>query len=113
MAQIHFEADVESILVALDLLGERRTPQHGDSVNLPDGGILRFGNIKEYRDLGALTNIEFWIELTTKAAIAGAVAYLINKLRGKTRSLRIERTEVQLDEGEITRIINEKIEIEE
>jgi hypothetical protein len=50
------------------------------------------------------------IEVGSMTAAQLAASWLYDKLKGRTTKLTIERTEVRMEKGEITRIIREKFE---
>jgi len=55
------------------------------------------------------------IILTLSGGVTSSVigAWIYDKIKGRARKIRIERQEVELQEGQITKIIQEKIDIEE
>jgi hypothetical protein len=96
--------------LALDLCGSMRA---GEKLQIADGATLTYEGTIERRAFGMPAEVTFALTLAANVP-AGVVAnWLYAKLRGKAKRLRIDRTEIEVNEGEIRRILREKIEVED
>ena len=70
------------------------------------GGFVR----KDFGGAGLVT-----VVLTLGTGIVGSVVanWLYDRLKGRAKRIRIERQEIEVDKGEITKLIQERIEIED
>ena len=109
-----FEIDTHDFFLARDLMETSSpSPLVGQKRTLPGGATVTFEGIIERRALDFPSTIQLVVSFG-KGVLAGVVAsWLYNKIKGRASTLRIDRTEVEIEEGEIKRIIKEKIQIED
>jgi hypothetical protein len=99
-----------------DLLdGDSAAP--GDQVEVAPGIRLIYTTAEETKGLDLPWTYHFVIELaggiTSGAAIAGWIYSRLSQKRGKIRRIEVNERECELDQGQITRIIDRKITIEQ
>jgi hypothetical protein len=113
------KADVLSIEVEIethdrqlewDLLGKPAVIREGVSNTFPDGSTLTWqpGALRKMH--GAPQFIRFVLSCGKDVIVGVLSGYLYDKLKGRATVLRVDRQEIQIDKGEITRIITEHIE---
>ncbi len=108
--QLQIEIDTEDRKLGFDLMGTPDSLSAGSEVKVPGNALLAFEGIIGRKAFGFPGTLEFIMTFTTGVS-AGVVAnWLYEKLKGRTSRIRIDRTEVQLNKGEIERIIVERIE---
>jgi hypothetical protein len=84
-----------------------------DPGNLPEGVRLEYQHSIGYKDLDIPNTIVFVLSLPSGIVSVGTItAWLHRKLKGRATKLTIDRTEVEIEEGEIKRVLQEKIEIQ-
>jgi hypothetical protein len=93
-----------------ELMNHPASLQEGVAYTLPDGSTLLWqpGPMRKAHGLPAIFHFILVYARDVSAGVLGA--YLYDKLKGKATALLIDRQEVQIDKGEITRIITEHIE---
>ena len=95
-----------------ELLGKSSVSLN-DEVQVSDQIILRFNGIDFQKAVGLPEIINLILALGSVKAIEVASKWLHDKLKGKKiEKLVIEKTEVEIDQGEIKRVIEEKLKIE-
>jgi hypothetical protein len=93
-----------------DLMSNPSALQQGVEVILPDGSKLAW-QPGELRKGFGLPKILHYLLVYGRDVSAGVLgSYLYEKLKGRATVLRVDRQEIQIEEGEITRIITEHIE---
>jgi hypothetical protein len=93
-----------------DLMGNPASLQQGVELTLPDGSKLTWqpGPMRKAFGLPAILH---YILVYGRDVSAGALgSYFYEKLKGRATVLRVDREEIQIEKGEITRIITEHIE---
>lgn len=91
--------------------GKRKEIQISDQVKLKYKGT----ELLEAYDYPEIVKLIFYVAVATltKASVEEAVKWLFEKLKGKKiEKLIIERTEVELDQGKIKKVIEEKLKAE-
>lgn len=82
----------------------------GQQKDLPGGAVVTWKGQIERKAIGSPTTITLLLSFGTGVASGLVASWLYDKLKGRASTLRIERTVIQINEGEITRIITERIE---
>lgn len=109
---MQLEIETRDIGVAFDIL---RTPGRlasGSSVSAPGGATLTFGGLIERRALDVPSVLQFIVDCSTDIEIGLLAGWLYEKVKGRATRLRINRVEIQVEEGEIKRVLSEQIEYE-
>jgi predicted DNA-binding transcriptional regulator AlpA len=109
---LEFTLEVDTVaatLVRHELFGGART------ATLPGGAVLELRDHIEQRDAQAIGFLELALSLASGVASSLVASWLYEKLSKRTPPLRlrINRTEVRFDKGEIERVIREQIELHE
>ncbi len=85
----------------------------GDKIQIADNITLNYEGTYCRRTIGFPEIANFALTFSSGVASGVAATWLYDKLKGqKVEKLVIERTEVEINEGEIKRIIEEKTKIE-
>jgi hypothetical protein len=107
--EIVIETDDTSI--SADLMGVNTLSAGKTKVQLPGGASLIWQGESFGKATGFENAILFTLEFASSVRASLVAAWLYDKLKNrKVRRLRINRTEVTLDKGEITRVLREEIE---
>lgn len=109
---MQLEIDIRDIRVAFDILGTpgRLTP--GSQVNAPGGATLTFEGLVERRALDIPSVLQFVVDCSVNVELGLLAAWLYDKVKGRASRVRINRVEVEIDEGEIKRVLLEQIDRE-
>jgi hypothetical protein len=79
----------------------------------PDGVTVSFGPIIERRDFGTQDLITISIGFVAGIPSSMVAAWLYDKLKGqKTTKIRIHRTEIDCDNGDLKRMVEETISVD-
>lgn len=107
---MNFDIRIEThdTLLVYDLL-EKDTANKGDVISIGDGASLRYRGTLIQLQEGIPEVIGFILTIAKDIGVGIVSAWLYDKLKNKKATLRIDRTVVEIDKGEITRIIREKI----
>jgi len=105
---IDVEIQTNDGFLVFEMLGKSRA-ESGDVVPIGDGASLKYNGTLIQLQEGIPETIVFILNLTTDIGIGIVSAWLYDKLKNKKATLRIDRTIVEIDKGEISRIIHEKI----
>jgi len=104
------EIETHDKQLEFDLMGNPASLQEGVEIILPDGSKLVWQTGPMRKAFG-LPKIFHYILVYGRDVSAGVLgSYLDEKLKGRATTLRIDRQEIQIEKGEITRIITEHIE---
>jgi hypothetical protein len=105
MKQLAMAIETSDINLAYDLQKQTEFP----------GGFTVVSNEHWFGKSGpeASRIIEFVIAFSAEASAALFVAWLLNKLKGHRAQVTINRREVTLEEGEIVKVLEEEIRIDE
>jgi len=116
MIVMNIEIEIQTLDKGLifDLLG-KSTPSRHEEVQILEGVSLRYDGsripIRKGADFPEIAKFVLTWVLSIPASMIAA--WLYGKLKGKEKTkLIIEKREVEIDQGEIKRIIEEKIRIE-
>lgn len=115
--EVKIEIETFNKQLDFDLFETKERLARGMEIKIADGISARFEGTEFHLAIGFPDLVHFTITIGKDLAIGVASgiisAWLYNKLKGrKVEKLRIERTEVNIDKGEIKRILMEKIEEE-
>jgi len=82
----------------------------GDTYTLSDGVALewRGGEIRKAFSFPQIFHL--LLQVADGVGVAIAAAYLYDKLKGRNVKLRIDRLEVEIEEGTIKKVLTERIE---
>jgi hypothetical protein len=102
-------------LLSADLLGRPKRMTAGETTaTTPGGAVVRWHGQRGTRAFDAPAIITLALELTREVAIALLSSWLYDKLKGgRARRLIVDRVEVQITEGEIRRVLLERMESQE
>jgi|SRR6185312_3089144 len=107
------EVDSSDRRLAFDLFGNPTSLGPGAATDLPFGGTLRLQEWRFRKAFGASETLELLLSFGTGVSSSLVANWLWEKFKGKVTNLRINRTEVHFEQGEIQRVISEQIEIEQ
>lgn len=105
---IDIEIETNDGSLVFDLLGKSRA-ESGDVISIGDGASIKYENSLIQFGEGIPETLIFVLNIAKDIGIALASAWIYDKLKNKKATLRIDRTIVEIDKGEINRIIHEKI----
>lgn len=78
-------------------------------IAIPGGAKIISKGLKLKKAFGFPQTIELILSFGTGVASGLVASWIFQKLKGRTTSFRIDRTEVKINKGEIEKIIIEKI----
>lgn len=110
---MQLEIDVRDIRVAFDILGTPGRLTSGSRVNAPGGAILTFGGMVERRALDVPGVLQFVVDCSVNVDLGLLAAWLYDNVKGRASRVRINRVEIEIDEGEIKRVLLEQIDHEQ
>ena len=85
----------------------------GAAVTGPGGAVLKLESMETRRSLDAGVVVQLLLTFAATVSANVLAAWLHDKLKSaRARRMWIDRTEIELDQGEIERIVREKIEYE-
>lgn len=105
--EIQVTIETHDNMLLFEMLEVRKTTQGMEKEVDPELKV-RWDSTYIRKALGLPEIIRLTLKIGSDIAIGVAAAWLYDKLKGKATKLEIERTEVQIDKGEITRILTEK-----
>lgn len=110
---MQLEIETRDRQLAYEILGTPNEVSSGSFVSVPGGGRLTFEYLTAYKALDIPETLHFIVDVTTNLEVGLLSAWLYEKVRGRTTRIHINRIEVQVEEGEIKRVLLEQIEREE
>ena len=105
------EFDTTDKQLAFDLFGNPKSLGPGASVALPFGGTLQLQEWRFRKAVGASETLELLISFGVGVSSSLVANWLWAKLKGRATTLRINRVEVHMQEGEIQRVVSESVEV--
>jgi len=108
--EYHIEIIGLSPLDAFKLFGQEGSLKSGSAIEIPEVGRIVYQGMIERRTVGAEAVLELLLELGAAAGTGVAANFIYDKLKRKNSRIRIDRTEIEFEKGEIKRILNEKFE---
>ena len=109
---MQIEVDTSDKQLAFDLFGNPKSLGSGASISLPFGGELELREWRFRKALGASETLDLLLSFGVSVSSGLVANWLWSKLQGRATTLRINRVEVNMQQGEIQRIVSEQIEIE-
>jgi hypothetical protein len=107
---LSIEIETHDPQLDFELMGSPAALEEGVRYILPDGSSLVWQSGPLRKAFGVPQVLHF-ILTYGKDVSAGVIAnYVFSKINGRSTALRIDRKEVQLDQGQITRVLTEHIE---
>lgn len=105
---IEIEIETRDGELVSDLM-ETSSPSIGQQKSIPGGATVTFKGEFTRKTFGFPLTIELAISIGV-GVISGLIANWLNgKIKGRAATLRIDRREVQIEKGEIKRVIEERI----
>jgi len=112
--RLSIQVEVPTILQSRELVEAGLPMNMGQPYTIEGVGVLTLQGAEESRALDVPTILEIALDVTGGAAGSVVAAWLLSRLRNAgARRLRINRREIQLEEGAIRKVIEETIEFEE
>jgi len=109
---INIEIHTHERRLVFDLL-EKSSVTQNDEIQITDQVKLRYAGSYERKGLDFPAIIYIAVSFTSGVGASVFANWLYDKLKGKRiEKFIIEKTEIELDQGEIKRIIEEKLRIE-
>jgi hypothetical protein len=105
----HIDISGLSPLDAFLLFGNGTTLESGATIDLPEGGRLQYCGMIERRAVGAEGIVKLVLEIGSAVGAGVAANYIYDKLRRKNSRITIDRTEIEFEEGQIKKFLQEKI----
>lgn len=105
------EIDTADKQLAFELFGNPESLGPGASIELPVGGTLQLREWRFGKALGAGETLELVLSFGVGVSSSLVANWLWGKLKGRATTLRINRVEVNMQEGEIQRVVSESIEV--
>ena len=108
---VHVEIKTNNPRLAFEIFGMGGKVATGDVISIPGGPTLKYLGQMEYRSLDMPTILLTALEFGSGVAVGVLSNWIYEKLKGKTNSITIDRIEIELNKGEIEKILKEKIKI--
>jgi hypothetical protein len=108
--QLSIEIETSGPLLAFDLLNRPGSLASGTIATIPDVGVVELTSMREQRSADLPTIITVAVTIGANVGASLVASWLYDKIKGRARTVRIDWIEVQLDKGEIQRIIAERLE---
>lgn len=108
--EYHIEIIGLSPLDAFKLFGQEGSLKSGSAIEIPEVGRIVYQRMIERRTLGAEAVVELLLELGAAVGTGVAANFIYDKLKRKNSRIRVDRTEIEFEKGEIKRILSEKFE---
>jgi hypothetical protein len=106
------EIDTPDKQLSFELFGNPESLGLGARTPLPFGGILELQDWRFRKAAGAAETLELLLSFGVGVSSSLVANWLWAKFNGKVTTLRINRIDVRLHEGEIQRVIAEQIKFE-
>lgn len=108
--QIHIEIYTNDQNLGNDLMGTPTFLNIGGKRELSTDAILELKGVSKTKAFGFPETIELVLSFGIGATSSLLASWLYEKIKGRATNLRIDRTEVFINKGEIEKLIVEKIE---
>ena len=111
---IEFTGQKEDIDAFTEALFEKDSVGTGTQKEIPGGGTITMGGALLRKSVGAPRVIEIVLSIGRDLSIGVAGAYIYDKLKahkGEKPRMTIEYREIHFDKDELTKVIEEEIEI--
>ena len=110
---LFIEIETRDSRLEFDLMGSPVMLESGVHHVLPDGSVLAWQSGPLRKGYGQPWILHFILTYGKDVSAGIAASYLFNKIKGRSTTLRIDRKEVQIEQGQITRVLTEHIEKKE
>lgn len=109
---MNIEIDADDYQLLFELLGQMRIPSSGEKIEIPGGATLTFSRVEERRGIETPLTVEFVLWFAGGVASKVVASWLWEKIAGRSKRIRIERTEItEVTEEKFKKIFHETIEI--
>jgi hypothetical protein len=108
---IEISVETHDKRLSFDLL-DSRSISAGNGVEITPGAQLVWTGGIGRKAFGEPEWLTFLLQIAAGVPVTVVSAWLYQKLKGRAQRMSINRTEIEIDEGEIKRIIQEKMDIE-
>lgn len=105
---IDIEIETNDGFLVFEMLGKKQA-EKGENIAIGDGASLQYDGTLIQLAEGIPETLMFVLNIAKDIGVSIVAAWLYDKLKNKKATLRIDRTIVEIDKGEIERIIHEKI----
>src|SRR3989304_475058 len=102
---VNIEIKTSGPRLAFELFGAGGRISTGDEISIPGGGSLKYLGQMEYRSLDMPTILTMALNFSSGVAVGVIANWIYDKLKGKANSITIDRIEIELNKGEIERIL--------
>ena len=102
-----------SPLDVFEIFGDGKSLNSNTMLRLSEGIELHYRGMVENRAFGADGIVELLLEISTGIGIGLAATYIYNKLKRNNGRIKIERQEVEFEEGQIKKVLIEKFQKED
>ena len=109
-ARVRLSIETTDRKALFDLMGGPGSLASGAAVSIPGDATLTFRHITGRKAFGMAETVELVLAFATGTASGLVANWLYGKLKGRGVRLRIEEQEVEIEEGEIRRVITRVIE---
>ena len=92
--------------LSYDIIGNYSSYAVGTTIQIPGNASLTSSGIISRKAFAFPETLEFILTFGTGVASGMVASWLYDKLKGKATRLRIEKQEIQIDQGEIKRILS-------
>lgn len=106
---MQLEIDIRDIGVAFDILGTLGRLKSGTRITTPGGAILTYKGLVEYRAVDIPAILQFIVDRSVDIDTGLFAAWLYDKVKGRASRIRINRVDIEIDKGEIKRVLLEQI----
>lgn len=107
---LQLEIDTYDRELCFDLMGNPKSLGSGVKAVVSGDVTVTLGPMSLRKSFGIPETITLFVEFSTGVGASLFAAWLYNKIQGRSEKIRIEHTEIELDEGQIKRIITHKME---
>ncbi len=111
--QVELQVDTSDKTVASDLFSPAKTIGPGTRTHAPGSAALELREWYFRKGVGFHDTLTIILNATKDLGVALFASWLYDRLKGRAKALRINRTEVQIEEGAIRKVITEQLEHEQ
>jgi hypothetical protein len=107
---IVLEIDTTDHRLGFDLFSPAKLLEPGTAVDIPGGAHLTIKEMYVRKAFGAHETLTLLLHFGRDISVGVIGSWLYDKLKHRAITVRIDRVEVQIEEGEIRRVLAEHIE---
>lgn len=111
--KIEFQVDTSDETLADDLFAPAKTIRPGTAAVAPGNAALELREWYFRKSAGLHDTLTFVLNLNKDLGVALFASWLYDKLKGAPKALRINRTQIEIENGVIRKVISEQIQREE